>query len=142
MKQIYVVLALLAVILFSCDRAPRYPQAPYNGFEVVIPADTLAELTPRFYSITIGGKSIQFFVMRKDGEVFSFFDACKECYSKKLGFQVDDGYIMCRSCNVRYPIDAFMRGIGNCYPIRLEGRTENGQYRIAREALEKGAVYF
>jgi uncharacterized membrane protein len=137
----FIVLSL-SLIPLSCESQPRYPHASFEGDRVVIATDTLRELAPEFYTAAVDGKRVNFFVMMKDGEVYSFFDACRECYRKKLGFLVDDGHIMCRACKVRYPIDKFMKGIGNCYPIRLEGATDSGRYTIAREALRKGVELF
>jgi uncharacterized membrane protein len=137
----FIVLCLWLLSL-SCESQPRYPRAPFDGDRVAIATETLRHLAPEFYTAAVDGKSVNFFVMMKDGEVLSFFDACRECYSKKLGFLVDDGHIMCRACKVRYPIDQFMKGIGNCYPIKLEGSMNSGRYMITMDALRKGVELF
>jgi hypothetical protein len=34
------------------------------------------------------------------------------------------------------------KGIGNCYPIKIAGRMENGKYLIHRSSLEQEAGKF
>lgn len=87
--------------------------------------------------------NIHFFIVKVDDRVISFLDACTKCYPQKKGFSFDSGSVICRACDERYPISVIEKGFGSCYPIRLEGRMENGRYLISAAYLEKlGAKYF
>lgn len=139
----YLLVSCLALLfLASCTCGPKYREAPFDGNMVSFNAASLAEGVPEFYSVTIDGRRIGFFIVKVQGEVQSYFDACLGCYPKKLGFRVDGNHVICRSCNIRYPIEELKTGVGSCYPIRLAGKTENGVYRITREALKEGGNYF
>ncbi len=92
--------------------------------------------------MSIGGKNISFFLVRVNGEIQSYFNACKECYPKKLGFSFEEGYVKCRSCNERWPIESLRDGIGGCSPIQLKGVLKGDKYVVTREALLEGVKFF
>ena len=53
-----------------------------------------------------GRKKLRFVLARaSDGRVHSVMDACSQCYSYHKGFAYSDGYLICRLCGNRYPID-------------------------------------
>ena len=129
-------------ILISCAKEPSYIQAPFNGYTSEIDVSTLMPKQPLFYSLSIEGKNISFFLVKVDSEIQSYFNACKECYPKKLGFSFEEGYVKCRSCNERWPMESLRDGIGGCYPIPLKGVSKGHQYVITREALMEGMNFF
>ncbi len=134
---------MIALAVSSCDRMPVYKNPPLNrAGDIAINIRTLREGTPEFYSFAMGGKKIDFFLVRTGGDVQSYFDACAMCYPRKLGYRVEDGKIVCRACNVSYTIDELKTGIGSCHPIALPGRSENGSYIITRAAIKGGSKYF
>lgn len=152
MKQLVVICFLM--LLFSCNIRSSYQHVPYDGKQVSIDIRTLKEAAPAFYSVMIEGKRIDFFVVLLNGEVSSYFDACKECYTKKGGYRCDGGAMICKTCNVRFPLDKLDTGIGGCYPIKIQGKIQgkisgrirgNGQgaaYILDKEAIEAGLKYF
>ncbi len=136
------VLAGLMCILTSCAKAPSFIQAPFNGYTSEIDASTLIPGQPRFYSLSIESKKISFFLVKVNGEIQSYFNACRECYTKKLGFSFEEGYVKCRSCNERLPLESLRDGMGGCYPIQLKGVLKGNKYVITRAALLEGMQFF
>jgi uncharacterized membrane protein len=77
-----------------------------------------------------------------DDKTLSFLDACASCYPHKQGFRCEDNAVICRNCNVRFPIGKLEKGMGSCYPIKIEGRMEKGKYLISADTLAKAADKF
>ncbi len=150
-NRIYILMACsqaLFVFLFmlasfsSCTRQPVYPDPPERGAEVVIDARALKPELPVFFSYRHGDKRINFFVIKVKDRVLSFLDACMSCYPQKLGYQFTDGRLLCRACGMEYSVSQIEKGLGSCFPIRIEGRLRNGEYRISRSTLELAADKF
>ncbi len=131
-----------AVFFCSCENHSPYNKAPFDGNKAEIDIGTLKGNQPEFYSVVIDGKAVNFFLIRVNGEIQSYFDACRECFRKKLGFRFNQGFIQCKSCYVKYPPEALKVGIGNCCPIHLRGVLRENRYIITREALNEGKKYF
>jgi len=129
-------------ILISCAREPSYIQAPFNALTSEIDVSTLMPQQPRFYSLSIKGKKISFFLLKVNGDIQSYFNACKECYPKKLGFRFEDGFVQCRSCNERWPMESLRDGVGGCCPGKLRGVLKGDKFIITREALQEGMNFF
>ena len=129
-------------MLLSCNQRPFYRSAPFDGQQVSIDVRLLRESIPEFYSVVLEGKRVDFFVVLANGGVVSYFDACKECYVKNLGYRHDKGTMVCRACNVRFPLEKLDTGIGGCYPIRLHGSRVGDADIVSREALAGGIKYF
>ncbi len=138
-RILFLLLCVLTIVL-SCDKKSSYREAPFDGSSVLIDVKNMKEGTAEFYSLVLDGKRINFFLLVMNGNINSFFDACLECYPKKLGFRVDGRYVVCKACNVRYPLDELR--MGGCYPIHLKGSIKDGKYIITREALKAGRDYF
>jgi len=83
-----------------------------------------------------------FFIIKIDDDILSFLDACVTCYPHKQGYRYEDGVVVCRAGNQRFPVYKLEKGIGNCYPIKIAGRVENGKYLIPRSSLEQEAGKF
>jgi len=129
-------------ILGSCSNAPLFIEAPFDGHKSEIDVSSLAPAQPRFYSLTVDRKRISFFLVKINGDVQAYFNACEECYPKKAGFRYEEGYIKCRSCNERWPLDSLRVGMGSCYPIPLKGFLKGNNYVISREAVLEGVKFF
>ncbi|MEK6700361.1 MAG: Fe-S-containing protein [Nitrospirota bacterium] len=97
---------------------------------------------PQFYTYHSGGKNINFFIIKMNDKVLSFLDACASCYPKKLGYRYESGYVICRACNMSFSTHKLEKGLGGCYPIKIEGRTEKGKYLIPVSTLGKMADKF
>jgi uncharacterized membrane protein len=69
--------------------------------------------------------------------VLSFLDACLTCYPRKLGYASKEGFVVCRACDTTYSVYKLEKGIGGCYPIRIEGSLDKDRYLIMRSTLER-----
>ena len=136
------VASLMLFILSACSRQVSYPSPVRIGSDIVIDMSSLELEVPKFYTYRFQGKKINFFVIKMDDKTLSFLDACASCYPHKQGYRYEDNAVICRYCNVRYPLGKLEKGIGNCYPIKIEGRMENGKYMIPVDTLEKTADKF
>jgi uncharacterized membrane protein len=141
-SAITILLTSLFLMTAACSRQPVYPPPSLSGRDVVIDVSTLKPEIPQFYTYRYNGKNISFFVLKLNERVVSFFDACASCYPHKRGYKYDDGSVVCRACNMRFSVYKLEKGLGGCYPIRLQGRTENGKYLIPLALLEQEAGKF
>ena len=128
--------------LASCSHQQRYPAPPIEGENIVLQMASLPLEVPQFYSYRTNGKDIDFFVVRMQGRVLSFLDACLTCYPRKLGYESKDGFVVCRACNTAYSVYKLEKGIGGCYPIRIEGNLVRGNYLIPCSTLDRHAGKF
>ncbi len=131
-----------SVALLSCARQPHYPEPSRKGTVVIVDIRTLQENIPQFYSYHSLGRTINFFIIKMDGRVLSFLDACMKCHPKKRGFRFDSGFVICRACDERFPVSEIETGIGSCYPIKLEGQVDGNEYHIAVASLEAMALKY
>src|SRR5512139_4322009 len=114
--------------LASCSRQPKYAVPPVEGENIVIGIAPLQLNVPRHFSYSTQGKHVDFFVIRLHDRVLSFLDACITCYPQKLGYRYEEGSVVCRACDRRYSIYKLEKGIGGCYPIKVEEKQVNGIY--------------
>ncbi len=135
-------LVVLTAALTACSQQPVHPSPAVSGRDAVIEISTLKDEVPQFFTYHYQGRNISFFVLRLNDKVASFFDACVSCYPHKLGYKYDDGSVVCRACNMRFSVYKLEKGLGGCYPIKLEGRIENGKYLIPLASLEAEAGKF
>lgn len=134
---------VLSVVLSSCSRQPSYPPPQTSGEFAVIDVSSLKQDVPQFYTYKHNGKKISFFVLKLDKTILSFLDACATCYTHKQGYrQEKDAAVTCRYCNMRFSLYKLEKGIGGCYPIKIEGRIEKEKYRIPLSVLENAANKF
>jgi uncharacterized membrane protein len=138
----FFILVMLPMMFSACSSQPVYPPPSLSGRDVVIDVSTLKPEIPQFYTYQYNGKNISFFVIKLNERVVSFFDACASCYPHKRGYKYDDGSVVCRACNMRFSVYKLEKGLGGCYPIQLQGRTENGKYLIPLASLEQEAGKF
>jgi len=135
--KIFFIFIVIGLVLFSCSKGPSYPEAPRAGQEVKIAVADLKEQVPSFYAFEHEGKSLRFFVVKINGAVEAYLDACRTCAPYKKGFFVQDGELVCRACGQRYPLDD-LKGIGGCYPIILPVE-QSGEfiYISTRELIDR-----
>jgi len=136
------VASLMLFILSACSKQVSYPSPVQIGSNIVIDMSSLELEVPKFYTYQLQNKKVNFFVIKKEDTPLSFLDACSSCYPHKQGYRCEDNAVICRYCNVRLPISKLEKGIGSCYPIKIEGKMENGKYMIAVDTLEKAADKF
>jgi uncharacterized membrane protein len=126
----------------SCSRQTGHTAPSLAGSDVVVDVTALKQEVPQFFTYQYQGKNISFFVIKIDDHILSFLDACVTCYPYKQGYRYEDGVVVCRACNQRFPVYKLEKGIGNCYPIKIAGRIENGKYLIPRSSLEQESGKF
>jgi uncharacterized membrane protein len=130
-------LLFTVIMLAACTRQPVYPAPARIGTDFVVEVASLQLETPRFFTYQYNGKNISFFVMRINTGVQSYVDACASCYPHKRGYHYENGTVTCRFCNQKFSVNKLDKGLGGCYPIKIEGRVEKGQYLIPVAVLEK-----
>jgi uncharacterized membrane protein len=138
-------LAVLGLLLLfsSCSKKPVYTGALFDGNRVRIELKSLPEKKAVFYTFHYGdNKGINYFVIKLNGEVQSYFDACVKCYPKRLGYRPHNDRLFCRACDVDYSVHDLKDGIGSCYPIKLNGTVDGGFYLIDKKDLLQGLKYF
>ena len=141
MKQICFVLGMI-LLFSSCSKKPVYPGAPFDGNSVRIELARIPEQKPVFFTFYANKKGINFFLIKTNGNVESYFDACGKCYPRKLGFRLERNRVVCRTCDVSYNLDDLKDGIGSCYPIKLKGRVEGNTFVIDKQDILKGDKFF
>lgn len=137
-----IVAAIILVIASSCTEQPGHPAPVQAGADVAIDVASLKPEVPVFYTFRYKDKPISFFVINSGNKVVSFLDACANCYVHKRGYEYNDGIVTCRHCGSKYPVSKLGKGLGGCYPIKIEGRMESGKYLIPVAALERDADKF
>ncbi len=135
-------IVLLAMMFSACSRQPAYPAPTIDGRNAVVDISTLKQEVPQFFTYAYRGRNISFFVLRMNERVSSFLDACASCYPHKRGYRGEDGSVVCRACGMKFPVSKLEKGLGGCYPIRIEGRLEKGFYLIPLASLEAEAGKF
>ncbi len=137
-----VITSLVFVILSACSRQVSYPSPTQIGSDIVVDTAALELEVPQFYTYRFQNKQINFFVIKMNDKTLSFLDACASCYPHKQGYRYENNSVVCRYCNIRFPISKLEKGIGNCYPIKINGRIEQGKYLIPVTTLEEAANKF
>ncbi len=131
-----------SLFVAACTSQQKYVSPTVVGSAVIVEVSSLPPETPRFFTYQYHNKNINFFVLRMDNGVQSYLDACASCYPHKLGYRCEDGSVVCRACGMRFSVYKLEKGLGGCYPIRIEGRTERGKYIIPLASLEAEAGKF
>ena len=110
---------------------------------VTIPAKSI-DSKARFFVFKDGGKEIKFFAVKgSNGAVRVAFDACDACFRDKKGYEQKDERMICRNCNMKFPIDRLgPNATGGCNPGYLPHRLEGSNIVITTADLKTGARYF
>jgi uncharacterized membrane protein len=89
------------------------------------------------------GKNLRFVLARgTDGKVRSVMDACSQCYAYHKGFTYSDGYLICRLCGNRYPVDHILSGKASCVPVAVPSIEIGGKVTIRTADLKKNELLF
>lgn len=142
MKGVWVSGLVILLLLTACSKESVFREARRTGEYVAIDVSGLSPETPQYLTYRVKGKKVNFFVIKAGGRVLSFLDACASCYPEKRGYRFEKGYFTCRECNVRYSVLETEKGMGRCFPIRIEGFLRNGKYLIPAAGLEAVADKF
>ncbi|MBU1130810.1 DUF2318 domain-containing protein [Patescibacteria group bacterium] len=99
----------------------------------------------RFYNTELQGKTIYFFVIKdKDGIYRAAANACQVCFNSRTGFRQEGDYMVCNSCQNKYPLEKIATEKGGCNPAPINPNLEvkNGQIIINQQDLERVAKFF
>jgi nitrite reductase/ring-hydroxylating ferredoxin subunit len=141
-RRISKILSCCFIILIcaGCVNKPSYLAASFTNDEFSINESDIVENTPLFFQTNIN--DISFFIIKVNGKITSYFNACPKCYTAKRGFRVENDHILCRVCDVKYTFDSLETGVASCFPLILKSRSINGKYTIKKDDLIKGRAYF
>lgn len=141
-QYLKIILPLTAMLLFACSNEPVYPEAPFNGNNVSINTATLEDDMPVFYTYKHENRNLNFFVVKTDNKVLSYFDACAKCYHSKKGYRFVNGRFICNHCGHSRSFFTIDKNIGGCYPLPLNGQLNGEIYDISENSIIKGSIYF
>src|ERR1039457_4024809 len=131
-------------IAVTISMAPPGCTSVSGKTELVISGKTLKIGRPSIFCYRDdAGRQLRFVLARgDDGKVRSVMDACAQCYNFHKGFTYSDGYLICRLCGNRYPINHMTTGKASCVPVALPSTENNGRVIIRTADLNKRAWLF
>ena len=141
MKRLSILLGII-LLLSACSKKPVYPEAPFDGNGIRIDLSSLPEKKPMFFTFFSDKLGINYFLLKRNGNIESYFDACGKCFPRRLGFRHAEDHVVCRACDVSYRLDDLKDGIGSCYPIKLKGRVEGKIFVIDKKDVLEGERFF
>lgn len=111
--------------------------------KVTIPVVDLNDGQAHFFSYKGSVGTIPFFVIKgKDGALRAAFDACDVCYKEKKGYEQKGEQMICRNCNMAFPVAKIGTVSGGCNPSPLRTSLNGATLEIAVGDLEAGVRYF
>ncbi len=145
-------MVLLTILLILGPRwAGRGQPVPSNplvvptaqGDAIRIPLATLDDGLAHFYSYSVQGARVRFFVIRtSDGVVRAALDACDICYLAGKGYRQEGDEMVCNNCGRRFPTRLIGEVYGGCNPVPLRARVEADTVVISVQDLAAGVRYF
>lgn len=111
--------------------------------KVSIPLATLKDGQAHFFSYADKEGKIPFFVIKgKDGAIRAAFDACDVCYKEKKGYEQKGEQMICKNCNMGFPVAKIGTVSGGCNPSPIKTTLNGTALEIAVDDLEAGGRYF
>jgi uncharacterized membrane protein len=109
---------------------------------VSVDVSKLADGQARHYKYTEGSTFIRFFVLKdKQGIVRLAQDACEVCWREDKGYKLQEGYMLCVNCGMRFPLGRIGMARGGCNPHPLAFTLEGEKVNISAAELLSGAKY-
>lgn len=124
--------------------APAHVAVHADGGAVRIARATVDDGEVHFFTYPARAANVHFLV-RTDGtgRLQAHLDACFSCYRYRMGFVVEEGYLVCRACRLEYAVaDEVWDYVGACAPIGLRSAVDGGDLVIAERDLERASRYF
>jgi uncharacterized membrane protein len=116
---------------------PRCTEVHGNGLLAISVARLERGAARRFCYRDSAGERLRFLLARgSDGKVRAVFDACRQCYKFHQGYRIEHGYLICRLCGNRYPIDHMMKGEASCVPVALPHHDDEATVYVRVRDLE------
>lgn len=123
---------------------PEHLEVRAEDGEVRIPRASVDDGEVHFFAYPARNAEVRFLV-RTDGagRLQAHLDACFSCYRYRMGFVVEEGFLVCRACRLEYAVeDEVWDYVGACAPIGLRSSEAGGDLVIAQRDLERAARYF
>ncbi len=139
---LFLICFFLLISLSSCSSKAGYIAPRQQDGKVILNTESLEEMTPVFYSVDLENVRVDFFIVKVDGAIESYMDACKNCYRHKKGYKIDDDEVICIHCGNRYGLDTLKASRTSCYPLPLKGKMEGGMYVIALTDIVDAGRFF
>lgn len=136
-----VLLGLIAILPITSPQCTEVHSK--TGVLTISVAHLLRGQARRFCYRDGAGEELRFLLARgSDGKIRSVFDACRQCYMFHEGYKIEHGFLICRLCGNRYPIDHMTQGKASCVPVHLPHYASGSAVRIKVPDLESGAKLF
>lgn len=144
MKQILLLGTLLIAGLLAGCTSDAHKKLEPQGSMVQIPLTELQPQQASFYKVTLDGSEVRFFAVKgSDGRIRTALDACDVCYKERKGYQQQGDVMLCRNCNLTFPIDRISpSSVGGCNPHFLSSQVAGDQLVLSVDELKKGARFF
>lgn len=115
-----------------------------SGSEVVsVDVSAMRPDSAKVFCYNDAGRKLRFVLARgTDGKVRSVFDACRQCFKFRRGYQVAGGELICRVCGNHYRIDRMAEGKASCVPANLPHADAAGTVKIKTADLAAGVALF
>jgi uncharacterized membrane protein len=130
----------------SNDQNIEYEDSIASGNYVSIDSSKLSDGNFHYYSHTIDGVRIKYFIVQDDnGEIHSAFDACEVCFGEKKGYTQDGDHARCENCGRTFSIYGLgtkNANGGGCWPGFLPHTLEGSKLKINTGYLESGSYLF
>lgn len=144
MQRLFILLLFASLTLMAGCTSDTHKQLEPQGSVVQTPLAELQPLQARFYKVNLPNGEVRFFAVKgNDGRVRTALDACDVCYKERKGYQQQGDVMLCRNCNLIFPIDRIgPSSVGGCNPHFLPSRIEGDRLMIDVEQLQNGTRYF
>lgn len=113
--------------------------------QIVLGSQPLNDGIARFYNTELEGKTIHFFVVKdKNGIYRAAANACQVCFDSKMGFRQEGDFMVCNTCQNKYPLEKIATERGGCNPVPINPNLEvKGDEVVIKKAdLEQVADFF
>jgi uncharacterized membrane protein len=140
-------LLTVAVLLSAgCGRPAHevYPVLTSEEGIIKIDLSVIENGSGNFFTYpTSSGRNVDYFVYKdSSGTARGVLDACQTCYRWRKGYRLKGSRVVCRKCDMEFPLDGLFQGTGSCVPIRIRSSTDDDTLTIPVTELEAGAKYF
>ncbi len=106
------------------------------GNEVRVPLSEIQDSNMHLFTVSVGGQSLRFMVIKKPNGYGTALDACRICGAE--GYRQDGQNVVCRHCGSAIYVPSIGEE-GGCNPIGVPARVEGGELVMDVSSLTKAA---
>lgn len=114
--------------------------------EITLNSAIFADGLAYYYNTELpSGKTVFFFVIKdKNGIYRAAANACQVCHDTRMGFYQQGNYMVCKTCQNKYPLEKIATEKGGCNPGPINPNLEvvGGKITIDQSSLEKVSELF